>query len=38
MVNVSAAMASEFIKLTTEMHDHLQSIGANPLKNGKPDR
>jgi len=32
MVNVSAAMASEFINLTNEMVDRLVEIGPNPLK------
>jgi coenzyme F420-reducing hydrogenase delta subunit len=32
MVNVSAAMASEFTKLAAEMVEQLKDIGHNPLK------
>ena len=32
MVNISAAMASEFVKLTKEIGDKLVTIGPNPLK------
>jgi len=32
MVNISAAMASEFMNSTTLMYEHLKTIGQNPLK------
>jgi hypothetical protein len=32
MVNVSAAMASEFVKLTEQIGDQLETLGPNPLK------
>ena len=32
MVNVSAAMASEFVSLTKQIGDQLNEIGPNPLK------
>ena len=31
MVNVSAAMASEFVNLTQEIENTLAEIGPNPL-------
>ena len=32
MVNISAAMAAEFIEKTNEFYDQLIKIGPNPLK------
>jgi hypothetical protein len=33
MVNISSAMAAEFIEKTTLMHERLVSIGSSPFKN-----
>jgi coenzyme F420-reducing hydrogenase delta subunit len=35
MVNISAAMAAEFIEKTNQMHDVLLGIGPNPIKDTK---
>jgi len=32
MVNISAAMAAEFINKTTEINDRLKTIGPSPFK------
>jgi hypothetical protein len=32
MVNISAAMAAEFTKLTEQMREKLETMGPNPLK------
>jgi len=33
MVNVSAAMAGEFVKLTEQIGEQLKTLGPNPLRN-----
>jgi coenzyme F420-reducing hydrogenase delta subunit len=32
MVNISAAMASEFVAITEEMTEVVSNLGSNPLK------
>ena len=34
MVNISAAMAAEFIEKATAMYEKIIEIGPNPLRNG----
>jgi coenzyme F420-reducing hydrogenase delta subunit len=34
MVNVSAAMAAEFIEKATSLYEKLLELGPNPLRNG----
>jgi coenzyme F420-reducing hydrogenase delta subunit len=34
MVNISAAMAAEFIDKATTLYEKIVDIGPNPLKNG----
>jgi coenzyme F420-reducing hydrogenase delta subunit len=36
MVNISAAMAGEFIEKATSMYHQLQTIGPNPLRKSSP--
>jgi F420-non-reducing hydrogenase iron-sulfur subunit len=33
MVNMSAAMAGQFVEAATEMHQQIMDLGPNPLKN-----
>jgi coenzyme F420-reducing hydrogenase delta subunit len=37
MVNVSAAMAAEFVNLTNEIGEKLAELGPNPLKRESQD-
>lgn len=40
MFNLSAAMASEFVRITEEMKGRIEALGPNPLKqnhNGAPE-
>ena len=34
MVNISAAMAAEFIEKATALYEKIIEIGPNPLRNG----
>ena len=35
MVNLSAAMATAFVEAVTDMAEHIQSLGPNPLRVGQ---
>ena len=35
MVNLSAAMATAFVEAVTEMAEHIQSLGPNPLRTAR---
>lgn len=37
MFNLSAAMASEFVRITEEMKGRIEALGPNPLKQNQQD-